>query len=113
MYLQELLSITCANITLCTLGKEAIETVRKGHVHIVLMDVQLPDINGLEAIKEIRSFNTNIAVIVQTAYAMHSDKIAAINAGCNYYVSKPIDGKKLLLMINDIVTKLKNDTSIP
>jgi CheY-like chemotaxis protein len=60
------------------------------------MDVQLPNMNGYEATKQIREFNKNVIIIAQTAFALTGDKEKSIAAGCNDYITKPI--KKDILM---------------
>jgi len=59
-------------------------------ISLILMDIKMSDISGLEAVKEIRKFNKDIPIVAQTAYALEGDKEKAINAGCNDYLSKPI-----------------------
>ncbi len=60
---------------------------------LILMDIQLPDINGLDATKKIRSskIDGSIPIIALTSYAMPGDKEKALEAGCNGYIEKPID----------------------
>lgn len=82
-------------------GIEAVEICRKNpEIDLVLMDVKLPEMDGYTATRKIRKFNKNIIIIAQTAYALLGDKEKAIEAGCNDYISKPIDKKLLLEMIN-------------
>jgi len=81
-------------------GLEAIELCRKNpDISIVLMDIQLPEMNGFDATRIIKSENKNIPVIAQTAYATHSDFEAAIDAGCVDILVKPINKKELLKKI--------------
>ena len=81
-------------------GLEAIELCRKNpDISIVLMDIQLPEMNGYDATRIIKSENKNIPVIAQTAYATHSDYEAAIDAGCVDILVKPINKKVLLKKI--------------
>jgi CheY-like chemotaxis protein len=68
---------------------------------IILMDIDMPNINGYEATKLIREFNKDVTIIAQTAYALHGDKEKAIEAGCNDYVTKPIDVENLIKCIED------------
>ena len=83
-----------------TNGKDAVEFVRKNtNTHLVLMDIKLPVLNGIEATKEIRKFNKNVIIIAQTAYGFSDDKEMAVKAGCNDYIAKPIYKEKLLSMI--------------
>ncbi|NJM14374.1 MAG: response regulator [Bacteroidales bacterium] len=64
------------------------------------MDIQLPVMNGLEATQIIRAQNPQVPIIAQTAYAMPSDKVKAIEAGCTDYIAKPIDPKLLFEKLN-------------
>nr|WP_320021107.1 PAS domain S-box protein [uncultured Draconibacterium sp.] len=83
-----------------TNGIEAIEICRKNpNVDLVLMDIQMPKMNGYQATREIRKFNKKVIIIAQTAFALTGDKDKAIEAGCNDYVSKPIKECDLDLII--------------
>jgi PAS domain S-box-containing protein len=87
-------------------GSEAVEIVRQNpDIDIVIMDVKMPEKDGLEATREIRQFNKKIPVIAQTAYALPGDKEKALAAGCNDYISKPLQKNKLLNMINRFLEK--------
>jgi CheY-like chemotaxis protein len=80
-------------------GMDAIEACRKNtDFDLILMDIQLPIMDGYEATRQIRQFNKSVIIIAQTAYALTGDKERAIEAGCTDYVSKPIN-KDLLLSI--------------
>jgi CheY-like chemotaxis protein len=63
------------------------------------MDIKMPELDGLETVKEIRKKDTNIPIIAQTAFAMENDEIQSIEAGCNNYISKPIRKEKLLQLM--------------
>lgn len=81
-------------------GKDAIEQCRKNpDIDIVLLDLKMPETNGYDAVAQIRSFNKKLIIIAQSAYGMFGDREKAIAAGCNDYISKPIDKKKLLQLI--------------
>jgi CheY-like chemotaxis protein len=69
------------------------------------MDIQMPVMNGYVAVKQIRQFNKEVVIFAQTAYALAGDKEKAIEAGCNDYISKPIDNQLLLAKINKSFTK--------
>jgi PAS domain S-box-containing protein len=82
-------------------GIDAIETCRNNpEIDLVLMDIKMPGINGYIAIREIRKFNKDLLIIAQTAYAMPGDKEKGLEVGCNDYITKPIEKKLLLEMIN-------------
>ena len=74
-------------------GLEAVEAARKHDYDVILMDMQMPELDGLEATRKIREFCTNAHhpfIIAMTAAAMKSDQEACIKAGMNYYISKPV-----------------------
>ena len=66
------------------------------------MDIQLPDISGLEIIKHIKKEKSNIPIIAQTANAMDGDKVKYLEAGCSDYISKPIKMHTLLEKIKNV-----------
>ena len=81
-------------------GVEAIEICRKiPDIDLVMMDINMPEMGGYEATNEIRKFNKNIVIIAQTANGMQSDHDNAIKAGCNDYISKPINISTLSKLI--------------
>jgi hypothetical protein len=84
-----------------TSGKEAVELCRgNADIDLILMDIGLPDLNGYEATKQIRQFNTKVVIIAQTAFGLTTDREKAEIAGCNDYISKPIYTSELHAMIN-------------
>ncbi len=85
-------------------GEEAIDMAKKyADTDIILMDLKMPKINGFEATEEIRKFNKNVYIIAQTAYTQESDKAKVIEVGCNAFISKPINKKKLLELISSAI----------
>jgi signal transduction histidine kinase/ActR/RegA family two-component response regulator len=82
-------------------GLEAIQMVREHpDLSLVLMDIKMPEMNGLEATEHIRKFRPDIPIVAQTAYALEGDREMALNAGCNEYIAKPIDSDQLLDIVN-------------
>ena len=72
-------------------GLEAVTICRNNTaIDLVFMDIQMPEMNGYEATKEIRKFNKDIVIIAQTAYALLGDQEKALAVGCNDYITKPI-----------------------
>ena len=81
-------------------GKEAVEACRNHpDISLVLMDIQMPGMNGYEASRKIREFNSDVIIIAQTAFALAGDKELAIMAGCNDYIAKPIKKDALQTII--------------
>lgn len=87
-------------------GAEAIEMIKKNAANIdaILMDIKMPIIDGIEATQEIRKLRFEKPIIVLTAYAYPEDKIIALNAGCDYYLTKPISHDNLLETLEMILT---------
>ncbi len=86
-------------------GREAVEMAKENSdLELILMDVKMPVLNGLDATKEIRKFNKKVLIISQTAYALSSDKKKSYAAGCNAFVTKPIELVKLLEVISSLKT---------
>jgi len=81
-------------------GVDAVEITRnEPDIDLIMMDIQLPKMNGYEATKEIRKFNNNICIIAQTAHAFYEDKNKCIIAGCTDYLPKPIEKELLFAML--------------
>lgn len=99
-YYQTILNIENIELHIASTGIKALELYKEKGADIILMDIRLPDINGLEIVKEIRKSDKKIKIIAQTAYAMPQDEIDAIKAGCNDYLSKPIKASLLLKKLN-------------
>jgi len=83
-------------------GVEAVDVCQENpDIDLVLMDINMPEMDGYEATREIRKFNKDVIIIAQTAYALVGDREKAIAAGCNNYISKPISRAKLRKMIRN------------
>ena len=92
---------TKVNIIYAPNGKEAIEQCKVNKdINLVLMDIKMPVLNGLEATKEIRRFNEHLPIIAFSAYAMPSDQQQAQQAGCTDFIAKPIKTDALLKKLN-------------
>ena len=93
-------------------GIEAVEICKKNDdIDLVIMDLNIPGINGYEATRMIRKFNRNVIIIAQTAYALNGDREKAIEAGCNSYISKPVSHLSLRKLINKHFNKPEIKTS--
>ncbi len=90
------------NVVEASNGKEAIDILKKTpYINVVLMDLQMPVMDGIEATKIIRQTNPNIPIIAQTALSQTEDKEKALSAGCNDVLIKPFKKDQLLLKIID------------
>jgi CheY-like chemotaxis protein len=89
-----------SEILIARKGNEAVETCRNNpDLDLVLMDIEMPEMNGYEATRQIREFNKDIIIIALTAYALNGDNDKALAAGCNYYITKPIQRDALRKMV--------------
>jgi PAS domain S-box-containing protein len=81
-------------------GEEAVvECKNNPSIDLILMDIQMPVMNGYEATRQIRQFNKSVVIIAQTAYGLSGDSKKSMAAGCNEYISKPINKDKLLELV--------------
>lgn len=69
-------------------------------IDLILMDIRMPVMDGLEATKQIKSIRPELPVIAQTAYAFSEEKMQILSFGCDDYISKPIERKKLIELID-------------
>jgi CheY-like chemotaxis protein len=86
-------------------GHEAVDAVRRAHYDVVLMDVQMPELDGIEATKQIRALpapKCNLPIIALTAHAMSGARDQYLEAGMNDYISKPMDPATLLSKLAEI-----------
>lgn len=86
-------------------GLEAVKLCKKySDISIVLMDIQMPVMNGIEATQKIRIFRPGLPIIATTAYAQTGDEFRFLEAGCTAYLSKPLKNEKLIALINKYVS---------
>ncbi|MBN2635774.1 MAG: PAS domain S-box protein [Prolixibacteraceae bacterium] len=96
IYLSELLKGKCKKIYFAENGKEAVQLVSENpDINLVLMDIKMPVMDGYEATAKIKEINPKVVVIGQSAYAMTDDTSKAISAGCDDYITKPINAAML------------------
>ena len=88
--LYERLNQGCKEILTAETGGEAVDACRHNpDIDVVLMDIKMPEMNGYEATRQIRQFNSDVVIIAQTAYGLSGDRQLAIEAGCDDYIAKP------------------------
>ena len=86
-------------------GQEACDMVDKGGIDLVLMDVKMPEMDGLEATTKIKAKYPDLPIVALTANAFESDRQLALEAGCNDFLSKPVSGEKGLETIEKLIGK--------
>jgi PAS domain S-box-containing protein len=107
LFLQEALIPTGAKLTWVKNGKEAVDIIKNNEIFdLILMDMKMPVMDGYEATRLIKEFKPEIKIIAQTAYAMPEEQKKGYLAGCDFYLSKPIDP---LVLIDTIKKHLPID----
>ena len=86
-------------------GQEAVDLVEKGGIDLVLMDVKMPVMDGLEATEKIKETHPDLPVVALTANAFESDRQQALEAGCDQFLSKPVSSAKCLSVIDALIGK--------
>jgi two-component system CheB/CheR fusion protein len=100
-YLKEIIEPTGATPILKKSGEEGYQAYKANFsIDLILMDIRLPDISGIEIIKRIRKTDKKVKIIAQTAHAMGKDRNLALQAGANDYIAKPIVMDDLLSIMN-------------
>ena len=108
-FLEGILSKCKVKIVLAHDGFEALNIFHEQKdIDLILMDIKMPKLDGIEATKIIREFNTEIPIIAQTAFALKEEKQRIAEAGCTDYIPKPIDKIKLMQAIDKHLGKIRN-----
>jgi len=84
-------------------GDEIFEKYREHKPDLILMDINMPVVNGFNATEQIREMDSEVPIIAQTAYAMENEKKKCLEVGCNDYISKPIDRRLLLQKLSTLM----------
>ena len=84
-------------------GKEAIEICKENHIQIVLMDLQMPEMDGLEATQILKVIQPDLPVIAQTAFTHTDDQRRCLQIGCDAFLTKPLDIDATLQLINEFL----------
>ena len=107
LFLSKLVAPFSKKILKAETGFEAIEMCRNNPgIDLVLMDIELQEMDGYEATRQIRKFNKNLIIIAQTAFGLAGDREKALEAGCNDYIAKPIHTNIFMNLINKYFSKL-------
>lgn len=88
-------------------GEEGLALFEESHFDLIITDVMMPKVNGLQMVKEIRTFNEDIPVIMLTALGTFNDKEKGFDSGADDYIVKPIDMKELQLKIKGLMRRYK------
>jgi signal transduction histidine kinase/ActR/RegA family two-component response regulator len=105
-FLNEILRKTGAEIRWAKNGCDAINTIEAGlKTDLILMDIKMPEVDGLEATKTILHRRPDLPIIAQTAFALEGDQAKCLGAGCKAYITKPVNRQKLYLLLERYLEK--------
>jgi len=106
LFLESLLNRYSPEILWAKSGQQALDTLNNNKdISLILMDIRMPEMNGLEATRAIRKKNKVIPIIAQTAYAQISDRKLALESGCTDYLSKPVSPVDLIKLLEKYLSK--------
>ncbi len=100
------------SVAIATNGEEAIEAAKQNDFDLVLMDMQMPVKDGYTATRELRLAGYETPIIALTANAMQGDRKKCLDAGCNSYLSKPVDPQQLTETVTDAIARKENGSSL-
>ncbi len=103
-YFNMILSETNINILHAENGKDAVKKCKENNFDLILMDIKMPEMDGLEATRIIKKSKPDITIIAQTAFAMENDEKASLEAGCSAFIQKPIQKLSLLSLLNKFLS---------
>ncbi len=83
-------------------GLKALQCVKDQHFDIILLDHKMPGMNGVEVLNEVKRMNPKIVVIIISAYGTIESAVEAMEAGAFYYITKPVELDKLLIILDQI-----------
>ncbi len=85
-------------------GKQALEVIEKNEIHLVILDIMMPEKDGIETLEEIRNDKT-LPVILLSAKSEDYDKIGGLNAGADDYITKPFNPLELIARVNSNIRR--------
>ena len=103
MLIEVLLKNIGCEVVIAQDGVEVLEKMKLQHFDLIIMDIRMPNMSGYEVTKVLRKEGYTIPIVALTAYATTNDRIKCINAGCDAYLSKPLDQKKLYEVIKKYI----------
>jgi DNA-binding NtrC family response regulator len=96
----------------CGGGREGIEKIQSTHADLVMVDLRMPDVGGLEVLRAIRESNPNCQAVLMTGYASVDTAVEAVKLGAMDYMSKPLDFARLQQMLTDVREEIERRRSV-
>lgn len=100
LFVKEMLRQAGATIHRAQNGREVVRMAKKLSPDAILMDIKMPELSGIDAARKIREFNKKVPIIAQTAFVMTEEKEESLRAGCNHFVTKPLDRTTVMELID-------------
>jgi len=100
MFIREMFKTSGAEVRRAKNGLEVVKMAKKSSPDVILMDIKMPELDGIEATRRIRKFNTEVPIIAQTAFVMAEEKSESLQAGCSHFLTKPLDRTILMEIID-------------
>ncbi|HZH63678.1 MAG TPA: response regulator transcription factor [Flavisolibacter sp.] len=92
-------------VTCCATGKEALNNIESGNYNLIMLDISLPDSNGMEICKKLRATDAHTPVMMLTCHSDESDKVLALELGADDYVTKPFGILELMARVKAIMRR--------
>jgi len=109
---KKILEINKYKVKLVQNGKEALEATKQDTYDVIILDIMMPVMNGIDALKEMRKMGVDTPIILLTAKTQVDDKVEGLDAGADDYLTKPFNMKELLARIRVFTRKNENKTHI-
>jgi PAS domain S-box-containing protein len=103
LLIEEMLADKSIKILRAENGIEAVEMVNKKQINLIIMDIKMPDMDGLQATQIIKKSHPTIPIIALTAFSTEDDKKQCLSVGCDGYLHKPVTYQKLMNQINNFI----------
>jgi CheY-like chemotaxis protein len=100
--IQRFLSQAGATVSLASDGESGIESATKGTYDVVLMDIQMPKMDGYEATKALRARGFEKPIVALTAHALKGEREKCLEAGCSDYMTKPVNRQNLIDKVREL-----------
>ncbi len=93
-------------------GREAVETIREREIHLILLDIMMPEMDGISALARIRQ-ESNVPVILLTAKSEDTDKVLGLNVGADDYITKPFNPVELIARVRSQLRRYCSSAEAP
>lgn len=100
-------------LSACGRGSTALEKIKNENYNLVILDIKLPDMNGIELCRHLRNENRSIPVMMLTSVSLEADKVAALETGADDYITKPFSVLELVARTKALIRRSEQNNTIP